>query len=113
MTDSRVKKPRWEKLHTGCLQGFKFATAFTYGTSPCSTSHQVIELHLQWEGLTLAFSTFECSLTGLLVVGMSADVGRMQVGTVTGSGVGEPMAVPERIGCRCNGVGRGGSRSTG
>ena len=20
MTDSRVKKPRWEKLHTGCLQ---------------------------------------------------------------------------------------------
>ena len=57
-------------------------------------------MHLQWEGLTLAFSTFECSLTGLLVVGMSADVGRMQVGTVTGSDVGEPMAVPERIGCR-------------
>ena len=38
---------------------------------------------------------------------MLADVGRMQVGTVTGSDVGEPMAVPERIGCRCNGVGGG------
>ena len=31
---------------------------------------------------------------------MLADVGRMQVGMVTGSDVGEPMAVPERIGCR-------------
>ena len=88
MTDSRVKKPRWEKLHTGCLQGFKFATAFTYGTSPCSTSYQVIELHLQREGLTLAFGTFECSLTGLGVGGMYVGGCRTDVGVQVGMWVG-------------------------
>ena len=35
---------------------------------------------------------------------MLADVGRMQCWQATGSDVGEPMAVPERIGCRCNGL---------